>query len=200
MGKGEIKLITALKKVGFRTTGIYDLFNRKTLPSEAVQVILQLFPEVYKDHRGHGGDLLRSLIAAEEPFDPAPLIEFFEDGYFNKVVMWTVGHVIAVSKTTDISNWLKHQLLKEYATFERASLVQALPLKGGFRNSKELIVVLKKIYDKYPIEVLELLKKHGTIDDIAFLQEKLKPVMRPEAKDVEKLIARLEKKAVSKKK
>lgn len=107
--------------------------------------------------------------------------------------MWGVAYVIAMSKTSNISDWIKNQLKNEHPTFQRRGLVGGLPIKGGFKNDNELKNFLNKVFDKYPLDVLELFKKIRTRDDIHFLEEKIKPIERPESRDIKKLIVYLDK-------
>jgi hypothetical protein len=198
MIKSESELIKELHVKGYKYKDVDDLFNQEELPEPVIKVILERFPDVYKEHRGTGDHLLRALITAKEPFDPEPLIEFFRQNIYNSSVMWGVAHVLSVSNTYDISKWLKDQLAKEHRTNERSGLVQGLLIKGGFKNDKELKDFLKKIYDKYPLQVLDIFKKIGSEEDIPFFQEKLKPIERSESKDLKKLIQHLNKKSSAK--
>src|SRR6266700_1130687 len=194
MVKTAESLINELKKAGFKYIDINDLFKQKELPKEAVDIILKWFPEVYKDHLGSGDHLVRSLISAKDPFDPAALISFFESNIYNHTVMWGIAHVLATANTIDISEWIKDQLLKEVKSFERAGLVRGLFYKGNCKSNNELRRFLKLIFDKYPLEVLELFKKVGTKDDITFLEQKAKNSDKKLSREIEKIIAFITKK------
>ncbi|UYQ95589.1 hypothetical protein MKQ68_10800 [Chitinophaga horti] len=192
--KSEGQLISELSTMGFSYDGIDDIYKQKSLPHDVVRAILRSFKNVYQEHLGSGDHLLRSLISADEPFDPTIIIDFFEENTYNMSVMWGVAYVLAMAKTYDIGEWLKNQLLKEPPTFERQGLVYGLIEKGGFKDSAELKSFLEKIFPKYPFAVIELYKKVGSKEDALFLEGQRNNYNSDVNKEIDKLIVRLGKK------
>ncbi len=187
MDRIEAKLIRELKSIGHNYKGIDDIFKH-TLPLEVVQVILKWLPQIYEEHLGSGEVLVRSLISAEEPFDPYPLIDIFENSQHNKVIKCTIGYVLAISKTYDISMWIRKQLFDEEPSFEREGLLNGILKKIGIKDRLELMQVLKTLFDKYFRfgSFQDLYKKYADSDeDIVFLQEKIK---NPELRFYEEFI------------
>jgi hypothetical protein len=175
MGKIEAKLIRELKSTGHNYKGIADIFKH-TLPAKVVEVILKWLPEIYEEHLGSGEMLVRSLISAEEPFDPCPLIDIFENSHHNKVIKCTIGYVLAISKTYDISIWIRKQLLDKEPSFERAGLLDGILTKMGVKDRLELMQVLKILFDKYfRFQTFQdLYKKYSNKEeDLIFLEEKI---------------------------
>ncbi|MFT3822864.1 MAG: hypothetical protein QM731_03045 [Chitinophagaceae bacterium] len=176
MSKTEETLINDLRLAGYSYTGINDLFNQPTLPLKAVEIILQHLPAVYAEHLGSGEHLVRSLISAEQPFDPTVLIKLFEESSYNMSIKCTIAYVLAISKTHDISGWMKEQLLQRQSSFERSGLLDGIAKKAAIKDREEFMETLRALFDKYcRFETyLKLYQRYATTDDIPFLEEKLK--------------------------
>ncbi len=174
MGIVESELVSDLNNKGYNYSGINHLFKQDDpLPLEVVNVILKWLPKVYEEHLGSGECLVRSLISAGEPFDPSVLIDLFENSDLNETIKCTIAYVISISKTTNVTDWLKSQLLNEEHSFGRAGLLDGIVPKGGFKTKDELREFLKAIFDKYAYyEYLQkLFQKYGSKDDVQFLEE-----------------------------
>jgi hypothetical protein len=130
---------------------------------------------MYKDHLGSGEHLVRALISAQEPFDPAVLIDLFENSNYNEAIKWTLAYVLSISKTYDISTWLRNELLNNESSFERDGLIYDLTTKAGIKDVEELMFVLKKLFDKYCYfeGYLKLFGRYASKDDIVFLLKKI---------------------------
>lgn len=175
------KMFEELKTAGYTYKDVNDIYKQK-LPAKVVEIILKWLPKIYQEHIGSGEQLTRSLISAQEPFDPSVLINLFENSNYNKQLKWTMAYVLAISKTYDISGWMMNQLLDKESSFERDGLISGLTIKAGINDKKELTSVLKKLFDKYCYfeDYLKLFQKYADKEDISFLEEKIK---NPNIKD-----------------
>lgn len=169
------KMLKELAAAGCKYSDIDHIFKQKEIGSEAVDIILKWLPRIYKEHFGSGDHLVRSLLSAKEAYDPSVLIELFEWEFLNHVVRWSIGFVLAKSKTFDISEWMKDQLLDKKYSFERSAFIEGLIVKSGIKDRLDLMEILKKIFDKYfNFESYQkLYKKYASIDDVPFLEHKL---------------------------
>jgi hypothetical protein len=193
MGKTEREMLKELEIAGFKYYDSNYIFKKNELQPEEVAIILKWLPDIYKEHVGTGDILVRSLISAKEPFDPAIIIDLFNRDDFNFSIKSGFEVALVYAPTEDISIWLKDQLLNHEYALERQILILGLPNKGGFKNENELIAFLKQIFDKYPIDTwFKVFKKYGSIDDIPFLQSKLEQVDKKIGKEIFKLISAIE--------
>jgi hypothetical protein len=193
MGQIEREMLKELEVAGFKYYDVNYIFKKNELQPEEVAIILKWLPDIYKEHIGTGDISVRSLISAKEPFDPTIIIDLFNRDEFNFSIKSGFAVVLAYAPTTDISAWLRDQLLNQEHTFDRAMLVLALPNKGGFKNERELIDFLKQIFDRYPTdEWFKVFKKYGSIDDIPFLRSKVDQVDKKVSKELLKSISAIE--------
>jgi hypothetical protein len=196
-------LINDLRRLGYEYKDLEEIYKSKSLDSGVVLTIIKWLPDLYQGHIGTGDYMVRSLIGASEPFDPSPLIILFEGNGLNRSLKWSIAYVIAIANTNDISDWLLDQLLSKEATFERAGLIWGLRKKGSFVNDTELKSFVELIFDKYPLDSLEIIYESiGTSDDMDFLLEKMHNGDKKLKKDIErslKKILKKEKKAQSSK-
>jgi hypothetical protein len=170
----ESLLIDELESKGYHFEDIDHLKEQnEPLPLEVIEIILKWLPKIYDEHLGAGDCLVRSLISAGEEFDPFILIDLFENSHHNKSIKWGIAYVLAVSKTYNITNWLKNQLFIEPPSFEGAGFIWGLVPKGGFKTKAELIEFLKAIFSKYAYydSFLKLFQKYGSKEDIPFLEQ-----------------------------
>jgi len=178
--ENQLAMIKELTELGYTYKDINDIY-KYILPPQAVEIILKWLPEIYKDHLGSGEHLVRSLISTEQPFNPEVLINLFENSNYNKSIKCTIAYVLAIAKTDDISFWIKEQLLNKESTFQRVGLVHGLEAKAGIKDTMELMVMLKKLFDKYFFfeSFQKIFKKYANKEeDIEFLRVKIeKPIM-----------------------
>jgi len=199
MKNSSIEIFLAeLQELGYYYPDINTIYKQKNLASYEVEIILKWIPNIYIEHLGSGDQLVRSLISTEEPFNPEPLIKFFEKNIYNSSVMWGVAHVLAVSNTYDISNWIKNQLLNEHYTFQRSGLLPGIVNKVHFNSSEERIIFLKKIFLKYlPGDYMfKLFKKYGMKSDITFLEKEKAKACKKISDEIEKVITEINRKRV----
>lgn len=171
----ENDIIKDLSKLGLTFKDLNEVAKKKKLQPEPVNVILKWLPKLYANKEyGLADILVRSLIFATDAFDPQILISLFDEANLNTSLKYGIGIALAHSKTTDISNWMRNQLLSRDYSFAKHALLGGLNNKGRFSNEKELVNFLKKIFDKYhDTEVLKLFKKFGSEEDIKFLMQKI---------------------------
>src|SRR5687767_14301481 len=128
----ERQLFDELKNAGFKFRGINHLYKQQNfLPLKACNIILKWLPDIYKEHIGSGECLVRSLICPTDAYNPKVLIDLFENGDLNDTLKCTIGYVLSISNTTDIREWLLHQLLDKEHAFARAGLLNGIVPKGG---------------------------------------------------------------------
>lgn len=188
----ERELIKALKEQGFKYKGIDNIFSsKKYLEPVEVDLILKFLPKIYKEELGAGAHLVHVLKGSREAFDPSPLIKLYEESDLNSVVKSSIGFVIVLSKTGDISKWIRRRLLRKVVTFEDGALVSGLPERGSFKNRGELKEFLELIFEKYPISVLDLYDKIGDKDDVDFLLEQIKKADKKLSKEIEKTLKKI---------
>lgn len=169
------KFLNELKAQGCGYQSIHEIFRQRSLTQNVVELILQWLPSIYEEHLGSGDQLVRALISASKPYDPAVLIDLFENSSYNNTIKWGIAHVLSVSKTRDISVWIKDQLLSHESSFEREGLMEGLVRKAGIKDRSVLMSALKELFDKYCYfeGFMKLFMKYGSKEDISFLQEKL---------------------------
>lgn len=185
----ERELIKELKKSGFKYTDSNDIFQQKQLQPKEIEIILKWLPEIYTEHYGTADTLVRSLIGAAQPFDPALLIDIFETSDLNFSLKSGIAFTLVFAKTADISEWIRDQLLNKDYSLERSALVFGLEKKGGFKSDKELMIFIKKVFDKYHEEItFKLFIKFGDEDDFLFLEKKAKTSDSKLAKTIIKFI------------
>lgn len=196
--KFEKAMLQELKGIGYGYKDAMDLYQSNELEKDVVKVILKWLPEAYSEHYGTADILTRSLIGAKEPFDPAILINLFDNTDLNFSLKDGIARALVYSKTGDISEWLKDQLSnKEYA-LERITLVQGLNNKGRFATEKDLMNFLKKIFRKYhDKEVLKLFEKFGDPTDILFLRQTATVMDNKVVKQITKVIFSVTKRLTS---
>lgn len=175
MKEAKKSMLKELELLGYCYSNIHDIYKQKKLPPDIVDVMLDWLPDIYNEHLGSGDQLVRSLISADKAFDPSILINLFENNSLNDAIKWGIGHVLAVAKTKDISGWIQDQLLNQNYTFYRSSLLNSLEKKAGIKDAAELMIFLKKIFDKYAYfeTYQKLFKKYADDNDIPFLEKKL---------------------------
>ena len=169
----EKELIKELKKMGFNYRNSEDIYKVKLYPP-VPEIILKWLPLVYSQHLGTGDILVRSLISSVEPFQSKALVDLFENSDYNEVVKWSIGYVLSISKTEDISNWILDQLLNKDSSFSRSSFLYAIEKKVDFKSKEEVMKLLKNIFDKYFYfeNYKKIYKKYSELEDIKFLLQK----------------------------
>jgi hypothetical protein len=172
----EKLLIDELQENGLNYPDINFLLNTKhELPPEAVKIILKWLPLIYDESVGLGDGLVRSLISAQEEFDPTLLIQLYEEREYNNSIKFGICYTLALAKTFDISNWMKEILMSHPETFGSGGLLHGLTTKANFKTSSEMLDFLKQIFDRYCDyeQFFKLFGKYGTKDDIPFLESKV---------------------------
>lgn len=175
MGKIERQLISDLNDAGFQFRDINHLYKQNEyLPIAAINIILKWLPEIYKEHIGSGECLVRSLICQSDKYNPAVLIDLFENSDLNETLKSTIGYVLSISNTTDIKDWLLSQLLDKEHSFGRAGLLNGIVPKGHFKTKDELKKFLFEIFDKYSnYEAFQkLVERYSSAGDINFIEQK----------------------------
>lgn len=169
----EKELIKELKKKGFNYKNSEDIYKVKLYPP-VPEIILKWLPLVYSQHLGTGDILVRSLISSVEPFQSKALVDLFENSDYNEVVKWSIGYVLSISKTEDISNWILDQLINKGSSFSRSSFLYAIKNKLEFKSKIEITELLKSIFDKYFYyeNYRKMYKKYAEVGDIKFLLQK----------------------------
>ncbi|HVU57559.1 MAG TPA: hypothetical protein VHD83_20995 [Puia sp.] len=189
MGIKEKGLIKELKENGFSYSNVDKIYIKQALEPVEVEIVLKWLPELYKEHLGTGDQAVRSLMSAKRVFDPSLLIDLFENSDLNETIKAGIGLTLSYANTTDISEWMKDQLLDKELRMERYALIDGLLKKGKFSSVKEYMNFLKKIFDRYGGEdILKLFKKYGDKDDMLFLAEKAKKAEPKFAKAINKVI------------
>jgi hypothetical protein len=176
MTPNEQLMIEELNTLGFHHSNINEIHQEEAVQPLMVEVILKWLPAIYHDHVGSGEHLIRALISAVEPFDPTIIIQLFETSSYNSSIKWTMAYVLAISKTHDISAYIKKQLLEQEGTFERAGFLYGLTKNAQIQSRAELVDILRQLFDKYCIfgTYQLLFKKYASVDDIPFLEERLR--------------------------
>lgn len=194
MGKMERIMLKELEEAGYKYRDIHEIFKQKKIASEVVQIILKWLPDIYAEHLGSGDQLVRSLISAEEPFDPTRLLDLFETGDYNFAIKSGIAIVLIYAPTDSIEDWIKSQLINEPYALERMDLVSGLDRKGGFKSKHELLNFTRLIFDKYPINAFfDIYKKYADEDDIDFLLDKMNIADAKKKKEISKLIIAIQK-------
>lgn len=187
-------LLKELEKIGCNYHDIHDIFKQEKVPLNAVNIILKWLPDIYAEHLGAGDQLVRSLISAEEPFDPSILIELFENGDYNFSIKGGIAIVLSSALTYDISSWIRDQLLNKPYALERVGLIPGLAKKGAFKTSEALIEFLELIFDKYAGDWLfDEYKKYANENRIDFLLDKINTSDSKLKKSITKLITAIQK-------
>lgn len=175
MGKIEKQLISDLNDADFQFRDINHLYKQNDyLPIGAINIILKWLPEIYKENIGSGECLVRSLICRSDKYNPATLIDLFENSELNETLKSTIGYVLSISNTTDIKDWLLSQLLGKEHSFGRAGLLDGIVPKGHFKTKDELKKFLFEIFDKYSYyeAFQKLVQRYSLTDDIPFIELK----------------------------
>jgi hypothetical protein len=198
LGSAKEKLIDELKGIGSVYKDLDHIYVQKSLNAQEVKLILKWLPPIYDEHLGSGHIMARSLISATEPYDPSILIDLFENSSFNRTIKWGIAYVLSESKTKDISDWIIDQLLNKEVSFERAGLISGIEKKVGF-DETQINEFYKRIFDRYPMAILEYFKKKGTVADIDFLLDKFYIADKNIKKEIERVIKHIQKKKKTKK-
>ena len=175
MEKIQKQLISDLNNAGYHFRDINHLYKQDNyLPIGAINIILRWLPEIYKEHLGSGECLVRSLICQSDQYNPAVLINLFENSELNETLKNTIGHVLSFSNTTAIKDWLLSQLLDKEHSFGRAGLLGGIVPKGDFKTKDELKKFLFEIFDKYSYyeTFQKLVQRYSSTDDIYFIEQK----------------------------
>ncbi len=189
MGHYREEVLKELRREGNNYKNVDEIFNQKQLNPTEVKTILKWLPFLYLENVATADTLVRSLMAAKEPFDPSLLIGLFENSELNHYLKSGIAFTLACAKTTDIAEWMKDQLLNKDFSSAKHGLISGLYEKGGFKDDKELMAFLKKIFDKYHNDtVLKLFKKYGDSDDFAFLENKAETSNEKLAKEIKKVL------------
>jgi len=182
-------LLKELKDNGFSYKDVDKIFEQKVIQPAEVDIILKWIPALYKEHVGTADIAVRSLMAARTPFDPSLLIDLFDNSDLNSALKVGIGFTLACAKTTDISKWMRRQLLDKEHRDERYTLLEGLFDKGKFATVDEFMDFLRKIFDNYPNDkMLKLFKKYGDKKDMQFLAEKAKTAEPKLAREINKVI------------
>ncbi len=187
----EKLLITELNEEGFDYPGIDYLATKKILlPKTAVQIILKWLPLMYEEHLGAGNGLVRSLISADEPFDPLLLINLFQVSEYNDSIKFGIAYTLAMAKTFDIADWMKETAINHPYPFQSVGFLFGLATKGNFNSVDDLVDFLKTIFDKYSFfeQYFNLLKKYSSKDDIPFYVQKAKNADKKLSREISKTI------------
>jgi hypothetical protein len=175
MEKVEKQLFDELKRAGYKFSGINHLYKQQGFLSlEACNIILKWLPEIYKERIGSGECLVRSLICPSDTYNPEVLIDLFENSDLNETLKSTIGYVLSISNTTDIKEWLLHQLSDNEHSFARAGLLNGIVKKGDFKTKEEVKHFLFQIFDKYShYETFQkLVQKYSVMSDIPYIERK----------------------------
>ena len=145
---------------------------------------------MYKEQVGAGNGLVRSLISANEPFDPLLLINLFQDSEYNESIKFGIAYTLAMAKTFDIAEWMKETIVNHTHPFESVGLLFGLPTKVNFKNVEDLVDFLREVFDKYSFfeQYFKLLKKYAAKSDIPFLKEKAKNTDKKLSNEISKTI------------
>lgn len=192
-------IIKELKSKGFVYQDANEIFKQKKLEPTEVNIILKWLPNVYTENYGTADILVRSLISAVEPFDPFTLMDLFDNWPLNFSLKSGIAVVLVSAKTTDISEWMKDQLLNKEFALERLSLIEGLPKKCGFTTEIELMEFLQQIFYKYHDEDVEkYFKKYGRAEDAMFLRKEIRKLDNKYHRRFEKVIKAIEDKTIKK--
>ena len=185
----EKKILTELKEKGLYYRSVDELCQQKSLEPIVVETILKWLPDLYSENNAIADSLVRLLKMAREPFDPALLINIFENSDLNFYLKSAVALTLSYARTPDISSWIKDQLSSKDYAVEKHGLIDGLRSKGGFRSDREFMDFLKEIFNKYHNNtVLKIFQKYGDKDDFKFLEEKAKTADLKLAKEIRKAI------------
>ena len=192
MEQFERSLLKDLKEKGHSYKNIDQIFEQNPLQPEEVEVILKWLPTAYAEDLAAGDTLVRSLMSARIPFDPALLIDIFENSDMNFHLKSGIALTLGHARTLDVSQWMRNKLLNEPFANENYGLVFGLYKKGGFETNADFMGFIKKIFDKYHSdEILKFFVKYGDGNDLLFLKEKVKTADKKFAKSIQKVIDKM---------
>lgn len=203
MAKEESEMIGELKKAGFNYVNSVTIFKKASLDLPAVNIILKWIPLIYGEDPGAAHYLVRALVRSREAFDPSVLIDLFENSDLNFSLKGGIGFTLVLAKTTDLSAWIKKQLLEEEYKLERCSLIPGLETKARFNSREELVDFLVRIFEKYYSnnDFIRLVKKYGDKNTFLLIKERTLTNKNTKAiREIEKVLVWYEKKQVKRRK
>ncbi len=101
-------LMRKLARAGFDAPSIYDVAERYVpLPRAAVEILLSYITSFDDDNAKE--DIVRQLVAPEQPFDGRPLVDCFESTT-NSSLRWAILNTIACARPHSIDEWLRTAL------------------------------------------------------------------------------------------
>ena len=83
-----------------------------------------------------------------------------------------MAHVLSISKVGDISNYIREQVFNKPANFERSGFLSFLDRNANFKNWKELMEAVKRLFNDYATgdHIFKIYKKYAHTSDIPFLE------------------------------
>ncbi len=160
----------------------------KPLQDDFIQVVLESLPDLE-----HKSGVVSFLREAKNKYDGKVLMPIFNES--SKQDRWRICDAIVFNPPLNINNWVKDiYLSKQYEYSETGLLPLAIVKMFPKDEARE---ILRQGFDHHYRITPEALGKIGTVEDISFLEEKMK--LKYDAshvhKDIKKAIEKIKRRA-----
>jgi hypothetical protein len=186
----EKPLVTYLQDNGFPQLNTLGELMRRKDNTDITSVLLEWIPKFQKNFYTLD-TLVRLLAVTKKPFDGKTLLDLFDDAEIPKDLKWTIGNTIACAYLLKIEHWLENKLNNPDQQMENQMLIYAAIKYFELNKARQF---LKKLFTKYPFQVIDAFTYIGTAEDIDYLLDQRQQVNKSLTRCIDKAIKRISKK------
>lgn len=166
-----------------------DLLRLKKVDAKLTDLLLKWLSEI--DNKYNSQQMLvRALAIAEKAFDGKLLMQLFDSEKSSESLKWAIANTIASANVLGIEEWLEAKLNGHKQGKENEMLIYAVAKYIDYEKSE---IILKKLFDIYPLQVADVFSKMGKKDNLKFLELKSKNYSGEVFKQLVKYINKLKK-------
>lgn len=185
----ERPFINDLQANGFDIQASGDLLKLKKVDAKLAELLLIWLPKISDKHNSQQM-LVRALAIAEKPFDGKILMQLFDNDDSSDSLKWAIGNTIASASVLNIEGWLEMKLNASQQGKQNEMLIYAAVKYFDYVKAE---IILKKLFDIYPLQVADVFSKLGNGEDLKFLQIKSKNYSGEVHKQIVRYISQLKK-------
>lgn len=185
----ETPFINDLQANGFEIQTSDDLLKLKKTDARLAELILMWLPNL-SDKYNSQQMLVRALAIAVRPFNGEILMQLFDSDQSSDSLKWAIGNTIASADVLNIEDWLEVKLTAPQQGKQNEMLIYAAAKYFDYVKAQ---IILKNIFDIYPLQVADVFSKTGNGKDLNFLQLKSENYRGEVQKRIIKYIAKLKK-------
>lgn len=185
----ETPFLSDLQANGFDIQASGDLLKLKKADAKLTELLLMWLPKISDKHNSQQM-LVRALAIAEKPFDGKILMQLFDNDDSSDSLKWAIGNTIANANVLNIKDWLEAKINSPQQGKRNEMLIYAAAKYFDYVKAE---IILKNMFDIYPLQVADVFSKVGNAEDLKFLQLKSKTYGGEVHKQIVRYISQLKK-------